>query len=593
MRRLLTLLALIGAMTAWPLMASAERRVALVIGNGAYQAVPALANPANDARALAAALERLGFDVVSGFDLTNADMRRTVRDFAARISGADVAFFFYAGHGLQVAGENYLLPVDADLKSEADLDFSALRMELVTRQIDREAKIKIVMLDACRDNPFEKQLARGMASTRSAALRKGLAEIGKVQGSMIAFATEPGDVAQDGDGKHSPFTMALLRHIETPGVEIGVMMRRVTKDVFDATREKQRPWTNASLTGEFYLKPGEPVPPAAPSAAAAAPPPAAGGFDERHIELALWQAADKSGVAADYEEYLKAYPQGRFAGMARNRLEALKGKPDGAPAAPPATAAPAAAAATEPPPWAKTLGGIWRGQMTQPGAGVFPVEISLPGDLKAGAACGGIFHISAQCVATLRCMELQDRLVVVEQTIEAGRERCVGGVNHLVPQEDNTLLRIWIDPRTGREGGRAMLARQEATRSVDGGAAASDEASETQLALTPNDRIGIQRRLSLLGFDTRGVDGSFGPGTRGAVTAWQESRSFTPASGFLDSRQYQALIVQSEARYANWVAMQRRAVAPRPAAPIPQAPSRPASNLPSWHDDPLRPRPGG
>jgi len=592
MRRLLMLLALAGAMAGWSFAASAERRVALVIGNGAYQQVPALANPANDARAVAAALQRLGFDVVSGFDLTNADLRKTVRDFAAKITGADVAFFFYAGHGLQVAGENYLLPIDADLKSEADLDFAALRMDLVSRQMDRESKVKIVVLDACRDNPFEKALARGMATTRSSVLRKGLAEIGKAQGSLIAFATEPGEVAQDGDGRHSPFTAALLRHIETAGIEIGVMMRRVTKDVFEATREKQRPWTNASLTGEFYLKPGEPVPPAAPPPTAGTTPAPTGGFDDRHIELALWQAADKSGIAGDYEEYLKAYPTGRFAGMARNRLEALKGKPDAAPTGGPA-GAPPAAATTEPPPWAKTLGGIWRGQMTQPGAGAFPVEITLPGDLRAGAACGGIFHVSTQCVATLRCMELQDRLVLVEQTIEAGRERCVGGVNHLVPQEDNTLVRIWIDPRTGREGGRAVLARQEATRSLDAGAAASDEASETLLSLTPNDRIGIQRRLSLLGFDTKGVDGSFGPGTRGALAAWQESRSFAPASGFLDSRQYQALIVQSEPRFANWVAMQRRAVAPRAQpAPMPQA-APPPSNLPSWHHDPLRPRPGG
>ncbi|MBX3502359.1 MAG: caspase family protein [Alphaproteobacteria bacterium] len=328
MRRILALFAFALGLVALASAASAERRVALVIGNAAYQHAPPLANPANDARAVAAALERLGFDVVSGFDLGNADLRKTVRSFADKLAGADVALFFYAGHGLQVSGENYLIPVDAAIQTEADLDFNAVKMDLVSRQMERETKVKIVMLDACRDNPFEKQLSRSMGKTRSAALKKGLAEVNTAGGSIIAFATDPGDVALDGDGKHSPFTEALLRHIETPGVEIGLMMRRVTKDVFEKTKEKQRPWTNASLTGEFYMKPGEPSATPAPAPTAGAAPPAASSFDERQMELAFWQSADKSGAAKDYEEYLKRYPNGQFAGMAKNRLEALKNKPD-------------------------------------------------------------------------------------------------------------------------------------------------------------------------------------------------------------------------------------------------------------------------
>src|SRR5262245_90423 len=127
--------------------AQADRRIALVIGNGAYTQAAPLSNPANDARAVAAALERLGFEVVSGFDMSNADLRKAVRSFADKLVGADVALFFYAGHGLQVAGENYLIPVDAAIRSEADLDFNAVKMDLVSRQMDREAKVKIIMLD--------------------------------------------------------------------------------------------------------------------------------------------------------------------------------------------------------------------------------------------------------------------------------------------------------------------------------------------------------------------------------------------------------------------------------------------------------------
>ncbi|HEX2886380.1 SUMF1/EgtB/PvdO family nonheme iron enzyme [Vineibacter terrae] len=310
MLRALALAAMLVSVLLAPSPSHADRRVALVIGNGAYTQAAPLTNPANDARAVAAALERLGFEVVSGFDVSNADLRKAVRSFADKLVGADVALFFYAGHGLQVAGENYLIPIDAAIRNEADLDFNAVKMDLVSRQMDREAKVKIIMLDACRDNPFQKELSRSMSRTRSATVKQGLAEISNTAGTLIAFATDPGSVALDGDGQHSPFTAALLKHIETPGIEIGLMMRRVTKDVFEATGERQRPWTNASLTGELYLKPGAPAAVSAPSDAA--------------LELAVWQTLDKGGQAADYEEYLKKYPNGQFAGVARRRLEALR-----------------------------------------------------------------------------------------------------------------------------------------------------------------------------------------------------------------------------------------------------------------------------
>ncbi len=383
--------------------AQAERRVALVIGNGAYAHAAPLANPANDARAVAAALTRLGFEVLPGFDLSNADLRRTIRAFVDKLVDADVAMFFYAGHGLQVAGENYLIPVDASIRIEADLDFNAVRMDLISRQLDREAKVKIIMLDACRDNPFEKELTRNMGRTRSALVKRGLAEINSAGGTLIAFATDPGSVALDGSGRHSPFTAALLRHIETPGIEIGLVMRRVTKDVFEATGERQRPWVNASLTGELYLKPGETAGATPPAPPAAAPtPPGASGVDDRQLDLAMWQAADKSGQAADYREYLKRYPKGQFAGLARNRLDALRTKPAAGGQGPPA----------EPPAAPKTTTAL------RPDAGVSSRWVDNWGAVYAMTQAGDRYHFTASGHACRGPYTSQGTGVVTGQRVE-------------------------------------------------------------------------------------------------------------------------------------------------------------------------------
>ncbi len=234
--------------------AEAERRVALVLGYGNYDNVVPLDNPVNDARAIAAALDRLGFDVYDGYDQDYRDSREAIREFTENLTGADVALFYFAGHGIQVNGKNYLLPTDTKLTNEADLDFGTIDLQLIVRQMDREAKTKIIILDACRNNPFEMTLAAAMGPARSArALSPGLAPIRASGGTLYAYATEPNNVAFDGDGQHSPFTAALLNHIETPDLEINVMMTRVRGEVFRTTAQQQRPWTSTSLLDEFYL----------------------------------------------------------------------------------------------------------------------------------------------------------------------------------------------------------------------------------------------------------------------------------------------------------------------------------------------------
>ena len=251
---------------------AAEKRVALVIGNGAYKAPLELVNPPEDARAVAQSLSRLGFEVIQGYDLKGTEMTAKLKDFARAVQGADAALFFYAGHGMQVAGENYLIPVDAVLKSEADLDFDAVKLDTVMRQLLREAKVKIVILDACRDNPLAAQLSRSMGAARSRSLNPsaGMAPVDaqNASGTLIAFATAPGTVASDGSSGHSPFTAALLSHLETPNLDIDAMMKRVRGEVSKITGEHQQPWTNSSLTSEFFMK-SAPAP--APETAAAAP----------------------------------------------------------------------------------------------------------------------------------------------------------------------------------------------------------------------------------------------------------------------------------------------------------------------------------
>lgn len=238
-----------------PATASAEKRVALVIGNSNYAQAAALPNPVNDANDISAALKRAGFEVILGLDVDKRAFDTKVRNFADLLENADAAIFFYAGHGLQVAGRNYLLPVDARVQSERDLDFDAVNLDFVLKQMElaRADKTNIVFLDACRDNPFAGNLARSMG-TRSASVGKGLAQVDTGVGTFIAYSTQPGNVALDGTGRNSPFTAALARHVAEPGRNLTSVMIEVRKDVLAATDGKQVPWDHSALTGEFYFQ---------------------------------------------------------------------------------------------------------------------------------------------------------------------------------------------------------------------------------------------------------------------------------------------------------------------------------------------------
>jgi uncharacterized caspase-like protein len=236
--------------------APAGGRVALVVGMSGYRNAPALKNPANDAKDLAGALRELGFAVTEAADLDKVRLDEAVRTFARGIAGADAALVFFAGHGVQVAGQNYLLPIDAKLESERDLDFETVRLEFILRQLEtgRNGKVSIVMLDACRDNPLARNLARSMG-VRSDAFPRGLAPVQSGAGMFIAFSTQPGNVAYDGQGRNSPFAAALLRNIHTGGKGLNALMIDVRKDVMAATRNAQVPWDHSALTEDFQFLP--------------------------------------------------------------------------------------------------------------------------------------------------------------------------------------------------------------------------------------------------------------------------------------------------------------------------------------------------
>ncbi|HSM39727.1 MAG TPA: caspase domain-containing protein, partial [Afifellaceae bacterium] len=265
----------------------------MVIGNSAYRNAPPLKNPTNDASDIAARLRSLEFDVVEGIDLDMNSMRRSVREFVRKTEGADLAVFFYAGHGLQVNGSNYLVPVDANLSSITDLQFETLPVDFVLGPMEVNAKTSIVFLDACRDNPLARSLARSMG-TRSSAIGTGLAEIGGGIGTLISYATQPGNVALDGEGRNSPFTAALLTHLGKPGAGITGTMTAVRRDVLASTNGKQVPWEHSSLTGVVVLKPRVAVPDTPVAGGGTAkdnPAPRPGAAD---VELTLWRAIESS-----------------------------------------------------------------------------------------------------------------------------------------------------------------------------------------------------------------------------------------------------------------------------------------------------------
>ncbi len=239
---------------------SSGRRVALVIGNGAYQNFPALPNPPNDARAVAKSLRDLGYEVTEGIDLSQDKMQKMTREFMRNAAQAKTLVLYYAGHGVQIGGRNYLVPVDVKPDAGAAITDSMTDMDKILAGLDDQVRTNVLIFDACRNDPFAQQTASAGGRGVEIKTRSGLAQptapsAGSTlgAGTLIAFATAPGQVALDGEGANSPFSAALTRHISTPGLEVQQMLTRVRAEVVAGTHNKQVPWSNSSLLGEVYL----------------------------------------------------------------------------------------------------------------------------------------------------------------------------------------------------------------------------------------------------------------------------------------------------------------------------------------------------
>jgi uncharacterized caspase-like protein len=317
-----------------------EKRVALVIGNGGYQSAVRLDNAVFDAKAVAESFRKLGFQVVDGYDLNIDQMRSKVSEFSAALSDSKSALIYYAGHGIAVDEENYLIPTDIVLKSPTDLDLNAISVSLLLKQMKRDDRVNIVILDACRDNPFAATLAR--AKTRALVVERGLTRIDGdlARGTLIAFASDPKSTALDGQtGAHSPFTEAFLSHLFDRGVTIDTVMSRVRNDVWEKTGHHQLPWVNTSLIGEYELNPQPTLEPAAEITKPVATPTEFAADPRQAQENLLWESAQHSNLGADYQAYLSAFPSGVFAQMAKNRIASTESARTSAPAAAPQTLA--------------------------------------------------------------------------------------------------------------------------------------------------------------------------------------------------------------------------------------------------------------
>jgi len=316
MRWLCTVMAMIAVVVAasGAALADPPRRVALIIGNSNYAHAGALKNPLADSALMEAAFSRAGFIVDTEANLSNGAMRDALRRFSAQAAGAEVAAVYYAGHGIEARGANWLLPTDTVLQNDSDLDYEAINLDLVMRATSG-AKMRMVVLDACRDNPF----GRGWSS-EVRAVSQGLAEV-NADNVLVIYAAAPGQTAMDGAGANSPFAQALAQRLPEPGMEIHILGGKVRDDVLRATANRQRPYVSASITGEpFVFVQGNVTVNVTP---APAPAPTASTFDPRQADMALWASVGSSNDAAQLNAYLAQFPNGMFAGAARAKIAAL------------------------------------------------------------------------------------------------------------------------------------------------------------------------------------------------------------------------------------------------------------------------------
>ena len=473
--------------------ASAAPRVALVIGNASYTHAPALANPLNDAADIGTALERLGFAVTRLENVGDAEMRRGLKEFRRAASASEVAVVFYAGHGIEVDGRNFLVPVDARLASDQDVEYEAVPLELVSRAVERASGLRLVVLDACRENPFAVNIQRAGA-TRS--IGRGLARVEPSGETLVAYAAKEGTVASDGEGRNSPYSAALLAHLEEPGLEVMFMFRKVRDAVLASTGGRQEPFMYGSLSSQgVYLAAGplpEPSPPV--QSLTTAETESARVVAER--ELLFWESVKDSEHPADIQLYLDRYPDGIYEPLARNQLDRLEGGPKDVEAA-------------------------------APDGGAVPAQDESSVSARLEAA-----RLEAEREFWASVKGSDD-----PADIQAYLDQYPGGTYEILAR--NRLKKLDASNGPAPQESSSSTSRVEQIPSAS--AVPSPETVEASLELDRSQLRRIQKGLATLGFDPGPVDGLLGAKTGAAVGLWQESKGHT-RTGRLDREQAAALI---------------------------------------------------
>jgi uncharacterized caspase-like protein len=482
---LLTALIVCWATTAW---AEKDIRVALVIGNGAYLNAEPLKNPVNDARAMAKVLRDAGFEVIQRENVTRRMFVEALHEFAGKVPPGGVGLFYYAGHGLQVRGVNHLVPVDAALSNEYDVKYETVDVNDVLGRLDEaRARLSLVILDACRDNPF----ARRFRSTG-----RGLAQADAPRGTVIAYATAPGDTAADGDGENGLYTAELLKAIAQPGLKLEEVFKRTIDGVARSSGNKQTPWVSSSFRGDFVFNAAAVAPPPPPPPPVAAAP-AAPSVDP--VEQTAWTTISASSNPAMFELFLKRFPNGAYADFARARLEEL-----------------------------------------QMAAALEEKRRSIAADeAKSRAAAEEARRVAAADEARRRA-----DADAAKRTADEEAKR--------VAANDEAKRKADADARRAadEEAKRAAAAEEAKRRAAAEDEKRSVENAEAALKLADIDRKRIQAALTAKGFDTMGTDGSFGPRTRQMIGNWQRTRN-EPSTGFLTATQAALLSQEGQSALAK------------------------------------------
>ena len=544
------------ALWALAVAAGAAERVALVIGNSAYEHVPFLPNPGNDARDVGAALDRLGFEVSHIANAGKAELRQGLHDFARAASASEVAVVFYAGHGIEVDGSNFLVPVDARLQSDQDVEFETVRLELVLLSVKRARGLRLVILDACRDNPFAKSMERAGA-TRS--IGRGLARKEPQGETLLAYAAEGGSVAADGGGRNSPYTAALLRYLEEPGLDVGRMFRKVRDAVLTTTGGRQEPFVYGSMPGrDVYLASAAAPPPP--------PPPPPGGAK------AAYEEAKVVDTPAAYRIVVKRFPgtieaelaQARIDKHERETLVVAGGAPEDD--VPPAAPSPEevekglrlsrearrlvqvglAGAGYAPGPAdgrfrAQTRAALrsWQGSKRREATGYLTKaqgeELTARGrEVEAKSQREAAERGRAEAERKAREATERRRAKSKRKAEEEARRQREAAEQRRAYEEG---LRLRAEAKAKRER-KAREAEEAARRAQE--AALTPKAVDQGLGLSREERRLVQMGLAAAGHSPGSADGVFGPQTRKALRAWQASKELE-GTGYLTREQSEGL----------------------------------------------------